>query len=141
MPWTCEYCGGWKNMDQGNHANDEPCSCLTFAEAMALDPSKVEYRSPLDAQWRLVASELGTMTNLATLRATLFRRARPKRSRVQFACADCAQLSAALRKCMEAMVMQENRENESFHIAQPADRAIWDEAKAAATKAFADTDK
>ena len=64
-----------------------------------------------------------------------------ERKMATFACADCMQLADALRKCLEAMVMQENRENESFHITQPNARAIWDEAKAAATKAFADTSK
>ena len=35
----------------------------------------------------------------------------------------------ALNGCLKAMVMQQNRETESFHLSQPNARYIWDEAK------------
>ena len=52
--------------------------CLTFAEAMALDPSEVEWK--INCDWL----RLGTDVTLGELRVASFRRlSRPRKSRVQ----------------------------------------------------------
>ncbi len=54
---------------------------LTFAEAMALDPSEVEALGTEDG-WQRLSDDLGHWT-LDYLRTARFRRARPRQSRVQ----------------------------------------------------------
>jgi hypothetical protein len=54
---------------------------LTFAEAMALDPSEVEVLGEVYG-WQLLATDLSHWS-LDYLRTAKFRRAKPKRSRVQ----------------------------------------------------------
>jgi hypothetical protein len=56
---------------------------LTFAEAMALDPSDVEVQHDVDKHRWLPLSEHLTDMTLRYLRQRTFRRAKPKRSRVQ----------------------------------------------------------
>ena len=58
---------------------------LTFAEAMALDPSEVEVLDNVPAnapRWKLLAACLDGFT-MSWFRTARFRRARPRRSRVQ----------------------------------------------------------
>lgn len=55
---------------------------LTFAEAMALDPSEVEFMVIGGPQWRNLFETADTFT-LAHFRCAKFRRSRPKRSRVE----------------------------------------------------------
>ena len=71
------------------HRSDEKCrDCsddLTFAEAMALDPSEVEMLDNVPAnapRWKLLASCLDGFT-MSWFRTARFRRASPHRSRVQ----------------------------------------------------------
>ena len=78
----CERC---LSQDRAN------CNCgwtrddLTFAEAMALDPSEVEVLDNVPAnapRWKLLAACLDGFT-MSWFRTARFRRARPRRSRVQ----------------------------------------------------------
>lgn len=58
---------------------------LTFAEAMALDPSEVEYHAGIEGnsdRWLSVADNQGRYP-LSAFRDAKFRRSRPKRSRVE----------------------------------------------------------
>ncbi len=57
-----------------------PCECLTFAEAMGMDPSEVEVSFP---DGGFVALDKYKHSSLSLLRLSSFRRVRPKRSRVQ----------------------------------------------------------
>jgi hypothetical protein len=62
-----------------------PGDSLTFAEAMALDPSEVEGEYPGGGvPWQLLTVLEGCTVKF--LRTCTFRRARPKRSRVQELC-------------------------------------------------------
>ncbi len=66
------------------HGESNPDDSLTFAEAMALDPSEVEVRWAVDSDvwYRMDAAGVEQAT-LGRLRGAHFRRSRPKRSRVQ----------------------------------------------------------
>lgn len=87
----CSKCGGWVakrgEWIEVDSVHDVPkrCSCddtLTFAEAMALDPSEVEVDADANGDWKLLADFLG-YTLLRLRKYAKFRRSRPKRSRVQ----------------------------------------------------------
>jgi hypothetical protein len=80
MTRTCDVCGGWQDNEFARKTTREgACSCLTFAEAMALDPSEVEVR--FRGGW--LALDKYKHLTLDALRVSDYRRAKPKRSRVQ----------------------------------------------------------
>lgn len=81
MPLACDVCGGWKNADQGIPIGSATCTCLTFAEAVALHATLVE-GSHNHGAW-MPLGEFAEVP-LAILRTCRFRKAqKPKRSRVQ----------------------------------------------------------
>lgn len=58
-----------------------PDDTLTFAEAMALDPSEVEFTTPTGGNWMRLDGYLGC--SLEHMRLNRFRRSRPKRSVIE----------------------------------------------------------
>lgn len=74
---ACSDCISWK-------LYNEACNQLTFAEAMALDPGEVEVRWAVDSDdWYRMDAAAVDHAMLKRLRGAYYRRARPKRSRVQ----------------------------------------------------------
>ena len=85
MTTACKSCGGLRSdsavIEYTSNIPPELCECLTFAEAMALYPSEVEFQLTGCQGWSPM--RLAGDVKLESLREGKFRRSRPKRSRVQ----------------------------------------------------------
>jgi len=106
----CSKCDGCTCTEPLHHSPYGHCllgcnQTLTFAKAMALDPSEVEVDRHADGDWKPLSDWLG-ISLLAGMRTCYFRRARPKRSRVQEMAETAANITGDLSTERHAAMIQ-----------------------------------